>query len=66
MIYAVDVLQIPSHVQQCCLKVIGIALEGEMMSFQIAKASAIDSTLYEEGRGLTIVISAAKIGVESS
>ena len=44
--YAVDELQNPFPVQQCCLKVIGIAMEGEMVSFQIAKAFA----LYERGR----------------
>ena len=37
MIYAVDEQQIPSFVKQCCLTVIQIALEGEMMSFQVAK-----------------------------
>ena len=59
MIYAVDKLQNPLLPKQCCLKVMQIALEGEMMSFQVAKGLAIDSTLYNGGRGLTIVIFAA-------
>ena len=37
VIYDVEELKNPSPVQQCCLKVIGIALEGEIVSFQIAK-----------------------------
>ena len=37
VIYAADKLQNSLPVQQCCLKVIGIALEGEMVFFQIAK-----------------------------
>ena len=62
VIYAVDELQNPLP-RISMLKVIRIALEGEMMSFQIAKDFRYrDSTLCEGGRGLTIVISAAKIG----
>ena len=41
---------------------IGIALEEKWCLSKYLRASAIDSTLYEEGRGLTIVISVAKIG----
>ena len=37
VIYAVDEKQIPSPIKQCCFKVIQIALEGEMMSFQVVK-----------------------------
>ena len=37
VIYAVDELKNPLPVQQCCLKLIGIALEGEMVFFQISK-----------------------------
>ena len=37
VIYTVDELQNPLPVKQCCLKVIGIVLEGEVMPFQIAK-----------------------------
>ena len=36
VIYAVDEQQIPSPIKQCCLKVIQIALVGEMMPFQVA------------------------------
>ena len=38
VIFAVDELRNLSPVQQFYLKVIGIALEGEMMYFQIAKS----------------------------
>ena len=31
------IYKIPSPVKQCCLKVIEIALEGELMSFELAK-----------------------------
>ena len=37
VIYAVDEQQNPLPVKQCRLKVIQIALDGEMMSFQVAK-----------------------------
>ena len=37
VIYAVDKQQNPLPVKQCCFKVIEIALEGELMSFQVAK-----------------------------
>ena len=37
VIYAVDEQQDPSPVKQCCVEVIQIALEGEIMSFQVAK-----------------------------
>ena len=50
--------KIPTPVKQYYLKVIQIALEGEMMSFQVAKG--FGSTFYNGGRGLTIVIFAAK------
>ena len=60
VIYAVDELPNPLPVQQRCLKVIGIALDGEIVSFQTAKGFGY--RFDEGGRGLTIVISAAKIG----
>ena len=50
-VYAVDELQNPSPVQQCCLKVIGIALEGETVSFQIAKGFGYRFDIVSTGNG---------------
>ena len=41
MIYAVDEIQNPLPVKQCCLKVIQLTLEGEMLSFHMAKLADI-------------------------
>ena len=51
MIYTVDEQQNPSPIKQCCLKVIGIALEGEMMSFQVAKGFRYQFNIVWRGVG---------------
>ena len=60
--------KIPPPVQKCCLKVIGIVLEGEMMSFQLANGFGYRFSIVWRGKGAhnCHLCSENRTGVENS
>ena len=52
VIYGVDELQNPLPRTTSCLKVIGIALEGEMVYFQIVKGFGYQFNIVSRGKGV--------------